>query len=38
VGPPFSSAEAVLALGVTTAEAQEPIRVVGWVQWVSGKQ
>jgi hypothetical protein len=27
---------AVLALGVTTAEAQEPIRVVGWVQWVSG--
>lgn len=29
---------AVLALGVATAEAQEPIRIVGWVQWTSGNR
>ena len=26
----------MLASGVATAEAQEPIRIVGWVPWVSG--
>jgi hypothetical protein len=28
----------LLALGVQTLDAQEPVRVAGWVQWVGGSR